>query len=695
MAKNQSIEAYIKGDSKQLYWWRYPHIWAYLAAIITITFLIFYPSLDGQFISSWDDYGYAVNNQYINKLSFQNVKGMFTNALFGNYNPLTFLTFAIEKHYFGTNPYVHHFNNLLLHLLNTIFVFWLVIRMRLKLEAAILVSILFAIHPMHVESVAWITERKDVLFAAFYLGALISYTYFLKRKQPAYYLLCILLATLSLFSKIQAVALPLSMLLIDYYFRRKFHWKLIAEKIPFFLLSLIFGLIGISFLKTAGAFNVTSSIAWYERPLMGAYALGTYLYKSLIPYPLSAYYPYPQKADDWLPIVYYIVPILVFLFTVLVTFSYKYTRIVLFGVGFFFFNIVFLLQVVEAGAGFISDRFSYIAYLGLFFIMAQAFSYLLYLKPQWKWATMGMIGIYLIGLGINSFNRTKVWQNDATLWTDALQKYPNISFAYTSRGAYYLEKGELDKAISDYDQYITMRPNNTKGYFERGIVYLQKKAYQKAIIDFNEVLKLQAKNVNALKYKGIALLESRQYEEAVKNYTRMLALQKENAQKEAYLQRAKAYENLQKFDAAIADYTSILELLPNDVNALLSRGGIYFQQNQFEAALLDMNKVLTAKPQTAKALLNRAIIYGSTNQHAAAIADFDAYLQLNPADAQAYNWRGISKTKIGNHQAAIQDFSKAIQSKPLPEFYQNRADAYLQIGKNAKAAKDLKKVTGD
>ena len=309
MAKKRSIESIVQNSTKLLQWWKYSHIWICIASISILTFIVFYPSLEGQFIKTWDDYGYAVTNKYIDDFNWDNVKGMFTHALYGNYNPLTILTFAVEKHFFGTNPYVHHFNNILLHILNSLLVFWLAVRLRLQLIAAYLVSILFAIHPMHVESVAWITERKDVLFGFFYLAALISYIYYIKRKESRYYLLCIFLMILSLFSKIQAVALPLSMLLIDYYFRRKLSVKLIAEKIPFFALSLLFGLLGVHFLQEAGAFNVTSNIEWYERPLMGAYALGAYLYKALIPYPLSAYYPYPQKIDDWLPIVYYIVPV--------------------------------------------------------------------------------------------------------------------------------------------------------------------------------------------------------------------------------------------------------------------------------------------------------------------------------------------------------------------------------------------------
>ncbi|MFK7906568.1 MAG: tetratricopeptide repeat protein [Chitinophagales bacterium] len=690
MEGKQLIEDFIRSNSKLLHWWKYSHIWICLSAMLAIVFVVFYPSLSGQFIKTWDDYGYAVTNPYIDQLSWGGIKGMFTNSLFGGYNPLTTLSFAVEKHFFGSNPFVHHLNNVLLHLLNTVLVFCLAIRLRIKLEGAILMSALFAIHPMHVESVAWITERKDVLFGAFYLGSLISYTYYIKQKTPGYLLLALFLMVLSSFSKIQAVAIPLSMVMMDYYFRRKLHWRLMVEKIPFFFISLVFGLIGISFLKTAGAFNVTSNIQWYERPLMGAYALGTYLYKALIPYPLSAYYPYPQKVGDWFPMIYYIVPVLVTIFGLLAVFTYKRTRIVVFGVGFFFFNIVFLLQVVEAGAGFISDRFSYIAYLGLFFIIAQGFNYLLYKKPQWKSAAMVLMVIYLTCLGVTSFNRNKVWKNDGTLWADALQTYPNISFAYTSLAQYYTENQQYEKAINSYEGYITIRPYNKKGFYERGRVYLYLKEYEKAIRDFNDVLKISQKDTKALKNKGIAQVGLKQYEGAIKTYNRLLKYKNKSA--DAYLQRAMAHEKLQNFDAAIADYSKAIELEPEDVNSLLNRGGVYFRQKQFELALSDMNKVLAVKPKTPKALLNRAIIYASAGEQRAAIKDFDAYLQLNTADAKVYNWRGISKTEIGDYQAAIKDFSKAIQSKPSAEYYQNRANAYLKIGENAKAAKDLKKV---
>ncbi len=692
MAKTKTIEGAIKGNPKLLQWWSYSYIWVCLIAILSITFVTFYPSLQGNFIPTWDDYGYAVSNPYINQLSLESVKGMFSNALYGTYNPLTTLSFAIEKHFFGTNPFVHRLTNLLLHLINIVLVFWLFIRLRVKLLAALIASILFAIHPMRVESVAWITERKDVLFAAFYLSALISYIYYFRYKSPKYYIFCLFLMVLSLFSKIQAVALPLSMLAIDYYLRRKWHWKIIAEKIPFFMLSLIFGLVGIYFIKEAGGFNVTSNLEWYDRLIMGGYSLGTYLYKSLIPYPLSAYYPYPSKVVGWFPIIYYIAPFLVLLFMISTLLTHRVTRVVLFGIGFFLLNIVFLLQVVEAGAGFISDRFSYIAYIGLFFILAQFFTYVSQKKPHWRWGLIAIMGLYLIGLAATSFERNKVWLNDGTLWTDVLQKYPDVSFAYTSRGGYHAQKGRYQAAIADYDQYITLRPHNLEGYHERGKTHLQFKQYEKGIRDFREALKIKSTHLKSYEFKGMAEMELGKYADAIETYTRLLQSPKGKKNHNAYLQRANAFAKLQNFQAAVNDYNKLLQLQPGNSTAYLRRGGIYFQLQQYDAALLDINKALEDNPKNAEALLNRAIVFASQNQHNQAISDFDSYLQLNPADAKTYNWRGISKTHIGDHTSAIEDFSKAIQSQPAAAFYRNRANSYLQIGEKEKAEEDLRKV---
>jgi len=217
-----------------------------LIVILVITFIAFLPSLSGQFIRSWDDNAYVTDNPLITQLNWESIKGFFTNQTNGTYVPLPLLSWAIEFQLFGLHPFAYHLDNLLIHLLCTSLVFYFFILLRIPLMYAALGALLFGIHPMRVESVAWVTERKDLLFCVFYLGSLIMYCKYIlsEKEKPNYFLLTLLFFVFSLFSKIQAVSLPLTLILLDYWYVRPLKWKLLWEKIPFFVLSIGFGLSG-------------------------------------------------------------------------------------------------------------------------------------------------------------------------------------------------------------------------------------------------------------------------------------------------------------------------------------------------------------------------------------------------------------------------------------------------------------------
>ena len=166
------------------------HQWMALAAILSITFLCFTPTLSSDFIRTWDDGVYVTDNNQLKPLSFETTRNIFTRTIGSNYNPLPIFTFAIEKQLFGLNPFVFHLNNVLLHLAATGLVFWLMIAMRVRWYVVVIVSLLFGIHPMRVESVAWITERKDVLFGLFYIAALVAYTYRIRALRKERYSSC-------------------------------------------------------------------------------------------------------------------------------------------------------------------------------------------------------------------------------------------------------------------------------------------------------------------------------------------------------------------------------------------------------------------------------------------------------------------------------------------------------------------------
>ena len=311
--------------------------------IIVITTLAFIPSLKNDFMDTWDDSIYVTNNPLITGCNLYAMKEMFITPVNGTYVPIPLLTFAAEYKLFGHNPLPFHITNLILHLLCTLLIFQFLRQLKLNILFAAFGALLAGVHPMRVESVAWITERKDLLYSLFYLASMIAYILYLKaEKRPVRYLiLSMFLFALSLFSKIQAVTLPLSLLLIDYYFERPLKLQLILEKVPYIILSLFFGIVGIYILHKEGVLKPSEFMSFGDRLLYGFFTLSTYIFRFFAPFNLSAIHPYPVSVGNPLPVFYYLNPLIIFFLGFLVYRSFHKTRAIIFGSLFFLFNVFF------------------------------------------------------------------------------------------------------------------------------------------------------------------------------------------------------------------------------------------------------------------------------------------------------------------------------------------------------------------
>src|SRR5690349_875507 len=290
-----------------------------LLGCLVLTFAVFANTLSAGFVN-WDDHGYLWLNPLVQPLGHASIGDIFTGHTCGNYSPLVVLTYCMEHALDpivkpgalvmeNFNPFVYHFTNVLLHLGATTMAFFLFRALGLRGWALALGTALFGIHPMRSESVAWVTERKDVLYGLFYIAALFTYWKYLVEKEGRmkWFMVTMLLGLLSYFSKIQAVSLPLSLLCLDYFAGRNLKsipvW---LEKAPLFALSLVFGLVGIHFLGEAEGFKETG-YAMSERFFFATYSLCAYLWKLIAPFGLSAYYPYPAIGAT--PALYYVTPL--------------------------------------------------------------------------------------------------------------------------------------------------------------------------------------------------------------------------------------------------------------------------------------------------------------------------------------------------------------------------------------------------
>ncbi len=598
-----------------------------LLIVLVVTLVVFIPSLANDFVN-WDDDVNIIENVNLEVFNWESVKNIFhpiKGHVIGNYNPLTIFTFAVEKHLVGLDATLYHVNNLILHLICTFLVYRLMLLLRLSPMAAMLVALLFGIHPMRVESVAWITERKDVLFGAFYLGALCLYARYvaegLKNKKLVW--IALGLFVLSLLSKIQAVALPLTMLAVDYYFKRPLNFKLIIEKIPFFLLSLLFGLLGIYTLSLQGSLaDDVTQYSFFDRLLIGAYSWIVYLIKAVIPYKMVALYPYPK----YLTWQFYVAPFIA-LGTVGAAFwAYKKEMTgIVFGFLVFFFNVVFMLQILGAGQGFLADRFTYIPYLGLFFLAGYYYDKLNKKDVKkaniLKYTLFGALAIY----AFLSFQQIGTWKNGETLWTHAINNLEATTLPYSNRGFYFRNKKQFQKALADYNSAIGLNTNKGDLFNSRGKTYF----------DMNNVAP------------------------AIEDYRRAITL--DNTKAEYHVNLGAALGAQGNIPAALQSLNAGIAADPDFANAYLNRSLAYSQQNQFQKALQDINKYLELKPNNSEMWYEKGLISRITGRNPESIQAFTRAIQLDPGRGIFYYQRG--RTYAGSNQpdAAKRDLLQAQQ----------------------------------
>jgi hypothetical protein len=514
-SKNSSIKTKSPAESqlqkensaKRVSFWKNKWNLFLLSAVLATSFMVYLPCLQYGFVN-WDDPVNIYGNPYITNISdwgsfFISIKSVFSTHIFGNYNPLTITTFAFEKLVYGLDsPEWWHLTNIVLHLVCVLLVFRIALAMGLDLIPAAFCALLFGIQPMRVESVVWVSERKDVLFGAFYLLALYYYIKSVKLSFRKRYLLIIISCfILSLLSKIQAVTLPISMLLVDYYFDRKLSMKLIYEKWFYFLLSFITGIAGIYFLRIDGSLGETNNhFSFFERHLPASFSYLVYLVKSALPYKMSPLYPYPEKIS-W---IFYVSQVSVFsLFGTTYYFFRKKKKVLVFGILFFTINIKPLLQVLSAGQAFMADRFTYIPYLGLFLVYAFGVQWIL--EKHKRFDKVAYVAIFLI-LGVYGYmniEQSKIWKNGETLWSHELEYYPDNLSALYNRGAYYRGEGRYKEALYDFNKYIALHPVDPHAFIERSITYAKLHMYDNAFQDLGEAEKLDSSHFDIYKNRSI------------------------------------------------------------------------------------------------------------------------------------------------------------------------------------------------
>ncbi|NTW32144.1 MAG: tetratricopeptide repeat protein [Bacteroidetes bacterium] len=577
--------------------------------IIIITAVVFFNTLSNGFIDNLDDNDYILHNEIIKHFDWKNLKEIFSSFYGANYHPLTMLSYTLEYKFFGLNPFTFHLTNYIFHLLNVILVYLFLNRFTGKQWVAAISSLFFAVHPMHVESVAWISERKDVLYTFFFLLSLCSYSKYLitkKKKKYAIFSFCWFL--LSLLSKPAAICLPFVLVLMDFYYYNKFTWKHFTSKIPFFALALVFGIIAVFSQRSVAAIqDITPVFSIFDRVFMVSYTTVYYLLMSFIPFNLSVLHYYPVKSGGFLPYEYYFaLPVLLLIIWGVLK-SRTFKKELIFGLLFYLVTIVLVLQILPFGGAIVSERYSYIPYIGIFFIFGQFFSYVKEDKFSFsnkiKSITFFIFVTFSVLYCVLTYERNKVWKNGEILFTDVIEKYPEQGYGWFVRGNSKNEKKNYKAALIDFDKAVKLGCNDVDLFMNRGIVKANMGNYSNAITDFNVAIRLKPAYSLAICNRGTAYDKIGKSDSAIADYTKAIELNQNYT--DAYFYRGIVYDKIEKYESAITDYSKVIELNPNYDIPYFSRGNNYFKIGKFNNAIADYNKTIELNRENMDALFNR------------------------------------------------------------------------------------------
>jgi hypothetical protein len=515
-------------------------------AVALVVFACFVPAVGNDFVT-WDDPLNFTENVHYRGLSLSHLRWMFATFHMGHYQPLTWITFGLDYSLWGLDPTGYHLTNILLHTANAVLFYWISVRLlRLGLgspngptaksaalyAAAASSALLFAVHPLRVESVAWVSERRDVLSAFFYLATVLAYL----RMQAAetarrrrWFALSLGCLVLSLLSKAWGMTLPLVLLALDVYPLRRDGAggpplrALILEKVPYMVPA---GVAAALALLAQGHGAEMLSVQQYgpsARVAQAAYGLCFYLWKTLVPTRLSPVYPLAVQLDPT-EVRYLLCGVAVLSITALAIATWKRWPWLL--VGWFCYAVIVspVLGLLQTGPQIAADRYTYLSCLPWALLAAAALYHVSRGGRKRKWlvtsAALGGLGV----LGMLTIRQTRLWRDSTILWNHALRLDPNNAIAYVNRGAAYESKGDLDRALADYVAAIQRNGSYADAYFGRGNVRRVRGDLEGALADYNTVVQLRAYDPNGYANRGGIRHVRGELEAAAADYHRALEL---------------------------------------------------------------------------------------------------------------------------------------------------------------------------
>ena len=664
--------------------------WLVPSLVSLLTVFAFLPVLENGFVD-WDDKANFLENRSYRGLGWEQLRWMFTTFHKGHYQPLSWVTLGLDYILWGVEPFGYHLTNLLLHAANAVLFYFLAFRLlalalsvtagetlSLRISAAF-AALVFAIHPLRVESVAWATERRDVLSALFILSTLVIYLRSnemgLAPRTRIWRLVgALAVYSLSLLSNARGMSLLVVLLVLDFYPLRRLGdevsgWfgratrAVWVEKIPYLLLAMAAGLTALLAQYQAGALGSIESHGVGTRIAQGFYGTVFYLWKTVVPVNLSPLYEIPRELNplEWPYVVSGVLVVVITLSLILLRRCWPA------GLAVWVCYLAMLAPVLgaaQSGPQFVADRYSYLSCLGWAILAGAALFHcwrvgVVYGINRTLLITSGVVSLVVIGLGGLTWKQSQVWYDTERLWRHALTIDQESRTPHNNLGVLLASHGKLDEAIQHYHRAIDIDPNYVKAYNNLGNALWIRGETEEAIHRYQKALRIDPNNADAHYNLGNGLRSQGKLEEAIAHYEQ--ALRVDPSDSLAHKNLAISLAELGHINKAMVHFREALRLDPDDASNHANLANIFAARDESDQAVEHYRRAVQLDPNNSSMHANLANIFAARGESDEAVEHYRRAVQLNPKSAEVHEALGQILASQGRQDEAIRHLEEAVR----------------------------------
>ncbi len=666
--------------------------------LIVVTGISFLGITENGFIS-YDDPGYVIRNANIQKgISPETIFWSLTATIQSNWHPLTWLSHAFDYSLFGLNPAYHHATSLCIHILNAVLLFLLLVELTNATWQSAFVALVFAIHPLHVESVAWVSERKDVLSGFFGILTIRAYVRYSRSQRIVWYIVALVLFALGLMAKPMLVTLPFVLLLLDYWPLQRFTItkerkaqmkRSVIEKILFIVLSIGSSITTYWVQSRGGAMAISDNLPMMARIANSIVAYGKYILKAFVPTDLAIFYPHPGNGYDVTNIV--LSGIILALITLVVWKQRTSQPYLITGWLWFMGMLVPVIGLVQVGLQSMADRYMYLPMIGLTFMVAWGVPPLL--KKISSRQVVIISGCVLITVLMMYQTRAYVsyWKNSTLLFTHVLEVTTDNHVAQTNLGVEFADSGKNAEAVVYLREAFRLKPNEILVRSNLAKSLLALGHYEEALQHYNWILprvtpdpRLHLRMADALSFQG-------KTNEAIEHFKAAIALDSSDTYPQCQL--AELYAETGNYPEASGICNRILLQKPTNSDAHRVLGIIAGRQQLFNEALHEFSEAIKLDSANGNAYKDLGLLYDNNNNIENAIAMYKASVRFNPKLWDAHLNLGTALAKQGKLDEAALHWQQAVALHPnAVDARVNLGRLYAMQGRNDEAMQQLKEA---